>query len=147
MKRISTSILLLLMLTFSVHPVLSLHFCGDELQSLNIGVLSKGNMCCMLEEIGEGENLKFPTLELGESENCCCSTTNIEVVTDSFTANNSQSIELPTEISLIPGWFILNYLVGLIATDTAVNNYTYFPTEGSYIKTLDFLSLVCTYRL
>ena len=147
MKRISTSILLLLMLTFSVHPVLSLHFCGDELQSLNIGVLSKGNMCCMLEEIGEGENLRFPTLELGESENCCCTTTNIEVVTDNFTTNNSQFIESPTETSLIPGGFILNYLVSLIAPDTAVNNYTYFPTEGSYIKTLDFLSLVCTYRL
>ena len=39
MKRISTSILLLLVLTFSVYPILSLHFCGDELKSLNIGLM------------------------------------------------------------------------------------------------------------
>ena len=147
MKRILTSILLFLMLTFSVHPVLSLHFCGDELQSLKLGVMSNDNMCCMSTDTGNNENLNFSILKLGEAEYCCCSTTNIEVVTDNFTPNNSQSIESPTEISLMPGWFILNYLAGLIATDTAVNNYTYFPTEGSYIKTLDFLSLVCIYRL
>ena len=147
MRRISTSILLLLMLTFSVHPVLSLHFCGDELMSLNIGVLSNDNMCCMSSEIDDSQHLKFATLELEESENCCCATTNIEVVTDNYISNSSQSIEAPTDTSLMPGWFILNYLVNLTASETAVENYTYSPTEGSYIKTLDFLSLVCIYRL
>ena len=147
MKRILTSILLLLMLTFSVHPTLSLHFCGDELKSLNIGVLSNDNMCCMPSEINDSQHLKFATLELEGSENCCCATTNIEVVTDNFITNSSQSIESPTETSFIPGWFILSYLVNLTASETAVEKYTYSPTEGSYIKTLDFLSLVCIYRL
>ena len=147
MRRISTFILLLLMLTFSVHPVLSLHFCGEELMSLNIGVMNNDNTCCMPSEIDDNEHLKFATLEVEESESCCCATTNIEVVTDNFIASNSQSIESPTESSLMPGWFILSYLVDLTASETAVENYTYSPTEGSYIKTLDFLSLVCIYRL
>lgn len=147
MKRISTSILMLLMLTFSVHPVLSLHFCGDELQSLHIGVLNKSSMCCMLEEIDDSQNARFSTLEIGESENCCCTTTNIEVVTDNFTSNNSQSIESPAETSLIPGWFILSYLVNLTTPETTVKSNLNFPIQGFFIKTLDFLSLVCIYRL
>lgn len=135
------------MLTFSVHPVLSLHFCGDELQSLNIGVLSKDNMCCVSEEIGDSEKMRFPLLEIGESENCCCTTTNIEVVTDNFTTISSQSIESLTEASFMSGWFIINYLVNLNALDTIVKSNFNFPTQRFYIKTLDFLSLVCIYRL
>ena len=147
MKRISTSILLLLVLTFSVYPILSLHFCGDELKSLNIGLMSNDNMCCMPSEINDNQHLKFATLELEESENCCCATTNIEVVTDKFITNSSQSLESPTETSFMPGWFILSYLTDLISSEASVDNYTYSPSEGSYIKTLDFLSLVCIYRL
>lgn len=148
MKRIITSILLLLVLTFSVHPILTLHFCGDELKSLNIGVMSNDSMCCMPIETGNNENAKLPILKLVESENSCCTITNVEVITDNFISNNPQSIDKPIDTSLVPGWFILNYLVSLIAPDdTSVNTYTYSPTEGAYIKTLDFLSLVCIYRL
>lgn len=146
MKRILTFILLLLMLTFSAHPVLSMHFCGDELKSLNIGVLSNDNMCCMATNEANGEGMRFPTLKLEGSENCCCATTNIEVVTDNFISNSSQSFESPTETSFIPGWFILNYLVDLIAPNTAFKSNFNFPIQGFYIKTLDFLSLICVYR-
>ena len=147
MKRILTSILLLLVLTFSVHPILTLHFCGDELKSLNIGVMSNNNMCCMPTEIGNNENAIFPTIKLIESENSCCITTNVEVVTDNFITNSSQTIESPTDTSLMPGWFIINYLVNLTTPETTVKFNFNFPTEGSYIKTLDFLSLICVYRL
>ena len=147
MKRISTSILMLLMLTFSVHPVLSLHFCGDELQSLHIGVLNKSSMCCMLEEIDDSQNARFSTLELGESENCCCTTTNIEVVTDNFTQNSAQSIDLPTLSTYMPAWFVVNYLFNLTTQDTTTESNFNFPIYGSYLKTLAFLSLICVYRL
>lgn len=147
MKRISTSILLLLVLTLSVHPILSLHFCGDDLMSLNMGVGSSDIVCCIPAEINDNEDAKIPTQNLTESENSCCTVTNVEIVTDNFIPNNSQSIESPTDTSLMPGWFILNYLVSLIVSDTAVENFTYSATEGFYVKTLDFLSLVCIYRL
>lgn len=147
MKRILTSILLLLVLTFSVHPILTLHFCGDDLKSLNIGVMSNDNMCCMPTEIGDNENAKLPVFKLIESENSCCTTTNVEVVTDNFISNSSQTIESPTDTSLMPGWFILNYLVSLTAPETTVKSNLNFPTQGFFIKTLDFLSLVCIYRL
>ena len=148
MKRILSSILLLLVLTFSVHPIITLHFCGDQLKSLNIEVLSNDSMCCMPTETGDNENADLSILKPVESGDSCCTITNVAVVTDNFISNSPQSIELPTDTTLMPGWFILNYLVSLIAPDnTSDTNYTYFPAEGSYIKTLDFLSLVCVYRL
>ena len=134
MKRILTSILLLLVLTFSVHPILTLHFCGDELKSLNIGVMSNNNMCCMPTEIGNNENAIFPTIKLIESENSCCITTNVEVVTDNFITNISQTIESPTDTSLMPGWFIINYLVNLTTPETTVKSNLNFPIQGFFIK-------------
>ena len=147
MKRILTSILLLLVLTFSVHPILTLHFCGDELMSLNIGLLSNDNMCCMPAEMGDNENAKFPLLELTDSQNNYCTITNVEVVTDNFISNSGQSIESPTDTSLMPGWFIISCLVNLTTPETTVKSNLNFPIQGFFIKTLDFLSLVCIYRL
>ena len=148
MKRILTSMLLLLVLTFSVHPILTLHFCGDELMSFNIGMSSNDTMCCMPTEAGINDNMRFPLLvELAEQEACCCSSTNVEVVTDNFISTNSQTIESPTETTFMPGWFTLNYLISLIAPDATIKPNFNFPSQGGYLKTLDFLALLCVYRL
>ena len=146
MKRILTNILLLLVLTLSVHPSLSMHFCQGKLQSFNIQKLSS-NMCCMAAERGENENANSLSLNNIESENSCCSTTALEVVTDSFTQNSSQSIQAPTESTYMAGWFAVNYLINLIATETTTENNFNFPIYGSFLKTQDFLSLICVYRL
>ena len=147
MKRILTSILLLLMLTFSVHPILSLHFCGDELMALNIGVKSSGDMCCSSAEADDNENAKFPLLKLAESESSCCTITDVEVLTDNFTSNSPQSIQAPTDSTYMPGWFAVNYLINLIAIDTTTETSFHFPIHGLFFKTLDFLSLISVYRL
>ena len=146
MKRILTYILLLLVLTLSVHTILSMHFCLCLLQSFNIQKLSS-NMCCMAAETGENENANILSLNHIESENSCCSTTALEVVTDNFTPNSSQSIQSPTESTYMPGWFVVNYLINLIASDTTTESNFNFPIYGSFLKTLDFLSLICVYRL
>lgn len=146
MKRILTYILLLLMLTLSVHPSLSMHFCQDELQSVNIQKLSS-NFCCMAAETGENENANSLSLNHIESENSCCSTTDLEVVTDNFTQSSSQTIQAPTESTYMAGWFTVNYLINLIATETTTENNFNFPIYGSFLRTLDFLSLICVYRL
>ena len=146
-KRILTYILLLLVLTLSVHPVLSMHFCQDDLQSFNIQSLSNNNMCCMPAEAEKTNNVDAPSLSLITTDNSCCSTTNLEVVTDNFTQNSSQSIQLPTESTYMAGWFAVNYLINLIATDTTTETTFNFPINGSYLKTLHFLSLICVYRL
>ncbi len=147
MKRILTSILLLMMLTFSVHPILSLHFCGDELMSLNMGVKSNDNMCCSSVEAGDIENAKFQFFKLIESGSSCCTVTDVEVVTDNFISISSQSIQTPTESTFIPGWFALNSLINLTAPETTIKSFFNFPSSGFYIKTLDFLSLISVYRL
>ncbi len=147
MKRISTSILLLLMLMLSMHPILSMHFCEGELESLNLLTSSKSNVCCMTSEVGDVESAKFAFLKHIESDNSCCTTTNIEVVTDNFTADSSQSIQSPTESTNMLSWFVVNYLINLTTPDVTVKPNFNFPTYGSYLKTLDFLSLICVYRL
>lgn len=147
MKRISTYILLLLVLTLSVHPILSLHFCGDDLKSLNIGMLSNDSMCCAPVEVGDNEHARTPLQSLIVSDNSCCSTTNLEIVTDNFTHGSSQSIESSSDISFIPGWFIINHLINLTAPEVTNTPKFNFHTQRIYLKTLDFLSLICVYRL
>jgi len=101
----------------------------------------------MAAETGENENANILSLNHIESENSCCSTTALEVVTDNFTPNSSQSIQSPTESTYMPGWFVVNYLINLIASDTTTESNFNFPIYGSFLKTLDFLSLICVYRL
>ena len=146
MKRILTYILLLLMLTLSVHPSLSMHFCQDELQSVNIQKLSS-NMCCMATETGDIDSANSLSLNQIEAENSCCSTTALEVVTDNFTQSSSQTIQTPTVTTYMAGWFAINYLINLIALDTSAESNFNFPIYGSFLKTLDFLSLICVYRI
>ena len=147
MKRILTSILLLLVLTLSVHPILSMHFCGGELQSLNIQALSSNSMCCLPTEVEDIENSATSSQSVIASDNSCCSTTNLEVVTDNFTLNSAQSIQLPTELTYMPAWFVVNYLINLATVETTTETSFNFPIYGSYLKTLTFLSLICVYRL
>lgn len=101
----------------------------------------------MLAEVGETENAKSPTQSSIASENSCCSTTDLEIVTDNFTQNSSQSIQLPTESTYMPAWFVVNYLINLTTIDTTPESNFNFPIYGSFLKTLDFLSLICVYRL
>jgi hypothetical protein len=101
----------------------------------------------MPAEAEKTNNVDAPSLSLITSDNSCCSTTNLEVVTDNFTQNSSQSIQAPTESTYMARWFAVNYLINLIATDTTTETTFNFPINGSYLKTLHFLSLICVYRL
>ena len=137
MKRILTSILVLLVLTISVHPILTMHFCGGNLQSFNIHTQSNDNMCCSPVEAENIENTKFATLKLVEANNECCTVRNVEIVTDTFISISSQSIQTPTESTFIPGWFALNSLINLTAPEATIKSFFNFPTSGFYIKTLE----------
>lgn len=162
MKRILTSLLVILVLTLSAHPILIMHFCEGELQSFNIQKLNSNAICCMPTEMGEMENETTPlTTPLTSpltspltpsqsfiaSDNSCCLTTNVEVVTDNFTLNSAQSIQLPTVSTYMPAWFAVNYLINIVALDATIETIYDFPIYGSSLKTLDFLSLICVYRL
>lgn len=159
MKRILTSLLVILVLTLSAHPILTMHFCEGELQSFNIQKLNSNAICCMPAEVGEMENETSPTSTPSStppltpsqsiigSDNSCCLTTNVEVVTDNFTLNSAQSIQLPTVSTYMPAWFAVNYLINIVAPDATTETTFDFPIYGSSLKTLDFLSLICVYRL
>lgn len=148
MKRILTSILILLVLTLSAHPILSMHFCQGELQSFNIHTLNKSNACCMTSAIEDVEN-NITTLPSSgiQTDNICCSTSNLEVVTDSFIQNNNETIRTSILSNYISGWFIFNYLFNIATPDTTVQSNLNYFSQGFFLKTLDFLSLVCIYRI
>ena len=67
-------------------------------------------MCCMPAEAEKSNNVYAPSLSLITTDNSCCSTTNLEVVTDNFTQNSSQSIQLPTESTYMAGWFAIKFI-------------------------------------
>ena len=147
MKRILTSILLLVVLTLSVHPIFTLHFCQGELHSFTVVSENEANSCCVLSNITENINPDNQLSNLRGSSNSCCSYTSLELVTDNFTLNSSQSIQTPNILSSIPGWFVINYLINLASPDTIINTNFNLPSYGFYLKTLDFLSLICIYRI
>lgn len=149
MKRILTSILILLVLTLSVHPMFTILFCQGSFQSLSMSKLSKNNTCCVTTtESGNNDNLKFQIVELLESDNTCCTYTDVMVVTDDFIVDNiSQNIQTPTISTFFPAWFVVNYLINLSHKNTILTTNFNIPIYGSNLKTLDFLSLICVYRL
>ena len=147
MKRILTSILVLLVLTLSVHPILTLHFCQGELHSFTVVTENESNACCVLSNITENNNLDIQSSNFIESSDSCCSYTNLELATDNFILNSSKSIQTPNILTSITGWFVINYLINLALPDTIINTNFNFLSYGFYLKTLDFLSLICTYRI
>ena len=146
MKRILTSTLILLVLTLSVHPILSMHFCQGELHSFSVNVKSDTNACCS-SSFTNGNSFDILSTDLTESSESCCSTTNLEVVTDNFILKIAEQNHTPTVSTYLPGWFSSSYLIDLTAPETTLKNNFNFTSQGFYLKTLTFLSLICVYRL
>ena len=148
MKRISTSILLLVVLTLSVHPIITLHFCNGDLHSFTVVSNSEANACCVLSDIAENNNLDTPSTNLIESSESCCSFQNVEIVTDNFTSEHTTTtIQKPTAFSYFQMSAILNYLINLFTPDTNLVSNNYITQPVLYNTTLKFLAHICVYRL
>lgn len=148
MKRISTSILLLLMLTLSLHLILTLHFCEGDLHSYTMVSKSEPIACCVLSDITENNNLGTQSTNLLESSESCCSFKNVEIITDNFTSEHTTTtIQKPTSFSYFKIAATLNYLINLISTDTIPVTNNYLSPPVLYNTTLKFLAHICVYRL
>ena len=148
MKRILTCILVLLVFTLSVHPILTLHFCQGELHSFTVVSKSEANACCVLSDITENNNIDNQSTNLIESSDSCCSFQKVEIITDNFTLEHTNTtIQKPSTFSYFQMSAVLNYLINLFTPDAIIKNNNPISPIGLYSTTLRFLSYICVYRL
>ena len=147
-KRVLTSMLLLVVLTLSVHPIITLHFCNGDLHSYTVVSKSETNACCVLSNITENNNLDTHSTNLIESSESCCSFQKVEIITDNFTVDlTNTTIQEPTTFSYFQMSAVLNYLINLFTHETILISNNPISTIGLYSTTLRFLSYICVYRL
>ncbi|MDD2475248.1 MAG: hypothetical protein PHI32_04950 [Dysgonamonadaceae bacterium] len=148
MKRVLTSILVLFVLTLSVHPILSLHFCKGELYSFTLNTKNETNACCSSSFTNENNNFDTLSINLTESYESCCSFQKVEIVTDNFTLERTNTtIQEPFSFSSFPMSAVVDYLINLFTPDTIIKNNNHISPSGWYYTTLKFLSYICVYRL
>lgn len=148
MKRILTSILLLLVLTISVHPIISMHFCNGVLHSFTLASKSEADACCVLSDISINNNFDKITSNLIDSSENCCSFKNVEIITDNFTLEQTNTtIQKPVSFTFIHASAILDYLISLFTPDAIIKSYNPISAIGLHSTTLKFLSYICVYRL
>ena len=148
MKRILISILILLVFTLSVHPIITLHFCNGDLHSFTMVSKSEANVCCALSDITENNNFNTYSTNLIESSESCCSFQKVEIITDNFTVEHTNTtIQEPTTFSYFQMSAVLNYLINLFTPDAIIKSNNPISPIGLYSTTLRFLSYICVYRL
>ena len=147
-KRILTSLLLVLVLTLSVHPIITLHFCEGDLHSFTIGATNEASACCITSDVTENNYFDTLTTNLTESSDSCCSFKSVEIITDNFTVEHTNTtIQKPTTYSYFQMSTILDYLINLFSPDTIIESNSFFSTPVLYNTTLKFLAHICVYRL
>lgn len=148
MKRILTSILLLVVLTLSVHPIITLHFCKGDLHSLTVVSKNEANACCISSDITENNNFDTLSNNLTVSSESCCSSKKMEIITDNFILEHTNTtIQKPSTFSYFQLSAQLNYLINLFTPETILKSNNPLSPPGLYSTTLRFLSYICVYRL
>lgn len=155
MKRLLSFILLLFVLTVSVHPIITLHFCKGDLHSFTVIANNEVNACCVLSTLPENNSLEIYSIDQFESndhfvETCesCCSFQKVEIITDNFTLEHTNmTIQKPIAFSYIPMAALIDYLINLFTPDAIIKSNNHTSPTGWYNTTLKFLSYICVYRL
>ena len=148
MKRILTSLLLLLVLTISVHPIIAMHFCNGDLHSFSLVSKSETNTCCASSTISENITFEKYTNNIINSSESCCTFENVEIITDNFTVEHTNTtVQKPNTFTLIHASVILDYLINLFTPDAIIKSNHPISPIGLRSTTLKFLSYICVYRL
>ena len=148
MKRISTYILLLLVLTLSVNPILSMHFCQGDWLSFTLVANNEADVGCVTSDISVSNTFDTLTTNFIDSSESCCSFQNVEIITDNFTLEQTNTtIQKPITFSYLQASAILDYLINLFTPDAIVKSYNPVSPTGLHTSTLKFLSYICVYRL
>lgn len=139
MKKFTAIFLFVVMLITSIQPIIAMHYCGDELNSLQI-YQTNGieDICC--DDIEHHEAVI--------SDNSCCETEVMKLSTDEYQTKTVQpDLRIyPLSIDVL-GYAVINQL----NTDEPVSNTFLttlkFPTKGLYLDDVSILTYICIYRI
>lgn len=139
MKRITAIFSLIVMMIVAIQPVIAMHYCGNELSSLQIyqtnGV---GDFCC------EGTDYHDVLI----SDNFCCETEMIKLSTDEYQTKTEQSELRVSPISTDTlGYTLISQLITNKSEANSFLTSLKFPTKGLYLEDVSILTYICIYRI
>ncbi|SFS75561.1 hypothetical protein SAMN05216365_11654 [Porphyromonadaceae bacterium NLAE-zl-C104] len=158
MSRTTAILLLPIMMIFAIQPVIALHYCAGELQSLNlfarqttmdsspVHVANGGNnhSCCDSHQTETSRH----DCEWHATGDGCCDIQLLELTTDDY----QNKVEQPAS-RLLPFSFdtvgaILTRLYKLSDPITDIRTpHPDFPPEGLFLKDVSLLTYICIYRI
>ncbi|WP_298652931.1 hypothetical protein [uncultured Proteiniphilum sp.] len=159
MRRTTAILLLPIMMIFAIQPVIALHYCGGELQSLNlfaqqtatdIGTVHAADQgdkhsCCDSHRTETGRH----DCEWHAAGDGCCDTELLELTTDDYQNKAEQQVCHLLPLSIDNVGAILTRLFKLPDTETDIlrTSHPDFPPEGLFLKDVSLLTYICIYRI
>lgn len=152
MKRAISIFLLHIMMIIAIHPVVAMHFCGDELFSLNLLQSDDDDhSCCIAPNKISNTTSLFETasntgIDLNQAS--CCHFDTVKLSTDEF-GYQSNNIDITTILNLIQNnWFTINNLFSLNKPEPNTTNFEdEFPPKGLFMEDVSILTYICIYRI
>lgn len=127
------------MLITAIQPIIAMHYCGNELNSLHVyhtnGIQ---DFCC-----DETENH-----DLLISGDFCCETEMMKLTTDEFQNKTEQLVTRITPVPIdILGFTLTNQITSYEPeTDSSITSLK-FPPKGLYLEDVSILTYICIYRI
>ncbi len=158
MNRTTAILLLPIMMIFAIQPVIALHYCAGELQSLNlfarqttmdsspVHVANGGNnhSCCDSHQTETSRH----DCEWHATGDGCCDIQLLELTTDDYQNKVEQPASRLLPLSFDTVGAILTRLYKLSDPITDIRTpHPDFPPEGLFLKDVSLLTYICIYRI
>ena len=158
MSRIAAILLLPIMIIFAIQPVIALHYCAGELQSLNLFSQQSTADRSRADRVDHGENHSccdmYQTEPVHHDDEWhalgdrCCDTQLLELTTDDYQNKVEQTLSRLFPLSIFNVGDILTHLFKL--SDSVTNSPIFhpdFPPGGLFLKDVSLLTYICIYRI
>jgi len=140
MKRVISIILVFVTMVSAIHPIIAMHYCGDELYSYSIiqsDIIPES--CC-------NETKELHMLDISGQK--CCDTKLLELSTDEYknpTNHFISRVNLPIKNL---GFFINLSLFNKPEHETVTQlSVLKFPPKGLFFKDVSINNYICIYRI
>lgn len=139
MKRFIAIFSLIVMMLTAIQPVIAMHFCSDELKSLQIYHTDDIQKSCCGNTEHHDNTISGKT---------CCETEMLKLSTDEYQTISGQTIARITPLSIdIPGLTLVNQTIESDPEWNTLITSLKFPTKGLYLEDVSILTYICIYRV
>lgn len=141
MNKVISIFLLITLLIFGAHPVLAMHFCGENLHS--VGMNSKVDDCCANDNAPEKRDSHQVRL-VGQD---CCHSEHIAYLTDNY----NLSPDAVSLVSHIMPLSVITYPQNLLFTSFSLNkgrlDLPQYPPNGCLFQNTDILTYIRIFQI